>query len=137
MRSRSNKEEHKMKFYYKGKLVRTSKTHEYKFAVMTANDKLCSCHGTLDAAQKALRSKIATLETEIQNCKKAIEASEEGKTRFEIKTGGRWYPVNLSVKDFCGRDRSQKSTWEEYIENAKRSIEQYKTRKIVELEMKG
>ena len=41
-----------MKFFYAGKLVRTSKTHDYNFGVLNANGKIVSCSATKEGAEK-------------------------------------------------------------------------------------
>lgn len=40
------RKEHTMKFYYKGQLIRTSKTHAYNWAILTERpDGTYACHG--------------------------------------------------------------------------------------------
>lgn len=50
-----------MKFYYNGKKVRESKTHEYKYAIVLEqgdNVKVFACAGTRENALKRLQSEI-------------------------------------------------------------------------------
>lgn len=42
-----------MKFYYNGKLVRTSKTHEYKYALLNRADRTLACSATRKGAETA------------------------------------------------------------------------------------
>lgn len=126
-----------MKFYYNDKLMRTSKTHEYKYAIITENGDLWSCHGTLEAAQKEFRRPISECETSIADTKKIIASLEKGKTYCDLKVCKRWYRVNLKGKNPDGSDRSQISTWAVDIPKLERRIEFLNTRKIVELEARA
>ena len=127
-----------MKFYYNGTLMRTSKTHEYHFAILGEDDKLWSCHSTLEAAQKEFRRPIAERESSIEDCRKAIEAIENGRLYFDTKVCRRWYRVSLKGKNLDGKLRSDANTWREDIEMYRSSIEKLtKTRRIVELEMRA
>ena len=129
-----------MEFYYEGKLVRTSKTHDYRFAIVNDDfsDKkdVWSCHGTLEAAQKEFRRPIAECETAIAEDQKIIEALQKGYTYVDLKICGRWHRISLKGKDFDGSDRSSVSTWEKQIESHKRRIEYLNTRRIVTLEQR-
>lgn len=125
-----------MKFYYNGKLVRTSKTHEYRYAIVTEAGNLISCHGTREAAEKEFRKPIASCESTLEFYAEAIRAIEAGKKYIDRKVCGHWQRVHLTGKDFAGRDNSNVNTWKEYAENDRRRIENYKTRKIVELEQR-
>lgn len=125
-----------MKFYYNGKLMRTSKTHDYKFAIVNPSGSCWSCHGTLDAAQKEFRRPIAELEQAIENSKAAIKALKAGKTYYNAKSGRNTYPVKLSGK--IGELKySDISTWEYFIDKDTERMEYLKTRKIVELEARA
>ena len=126
-----------MKFYYNGKLVRTSKNHEYKYAIIGENGNLWSCHGTLEAAQKEFRRPISECESQIADYHKAIDALNKGKTYYDTKVCRRWYRVQLKGKDITGKDRSEVSTWEGWIESAQNRIHFLNGRKIVELEARA
>lgn len=125
-----------MKFYYNGKLMRTSKTHEYKYAIITENGCCCSCHGTLESAQKEFRRPIAECEKSIANFNMIIRAINSGKKYIDIKEYRYTHRVHFSGKDIAGDDRSQVSTWEKYIRQTKNSMADYESRKIVELEQR-
>ena len=126
-----------MKFYYNGKLMRTSKTHEYKFAIIWPDGTLSSCHGTREAAEKEYRRPISEAESSIATELKAIEAIKAGKTYLDTKVCGRWYRMSLKGKDWDGLNRADISTWEKWIECNKRNIEKLNTRLIVELEARA
>lgn len=126
-----------MKFYYNGKLMRTSKTHEYKFAIVWPNGKCASCHGTREAAEKEYRKRIAESETCIDRYKQAIKAIQNGKKSFIFKERSGSYKVELYGEDFAHNDRSKAETWEKYMESANECIARLKTRKIVELEARA
>jgi PIN domain nuclease of toxin-antitoxin system len=118
-----------MKFYYNGKLMRTSKNHDYKYAIVSANDGLWSCHSTLEAAEKEYRRPIAEAETNIHDDMVAIEMLNMGRNYYEIKICKRWHRISLKGKD--------KAYFENHIESNKARIENLKTRRIVELEARA
>ena len=126
-----------MKFYFNGKLIRTSKNHEYKYAILSENDGVWSCHSTLEAAEKEYRKPIAARETDIHECMVAIEMLKNGRNYMEVRRGGRWFKVQLKGKDHRGDDKADVATWEKYIKNDKTAIESLNTRKIVELEARA
>lgn len=128
-----------MKFYYNGKLVRTSKTHEYHFGILEPKTgKIVSCHGTYEAAQKEHRRPISEAETSIKRCRAAIAAIESGKKFFYWKWNNRYLEkVKLTETDFKGRNRAEVGTWEEYIDQYNQFIEAHRARQIVELEARA
>lgn len=126
-----------MKFYYNGKLMRTSKNHDYKYAIIWDDETLGSCHSSLEAAQKEFRRPISEAESAIADDLRAIKALQNGKTYYDTKVCRRWYRVNLKGKDALGRSMNEVSYWENCIERHKRHIEKLKTRKIVELEARA
>ena len=126
-----------MKFYYNGKLMRTSKTREYHFAVLNTNGTCNSCHSTREAAEKEWRRPIAAHETAIEEDLQCIKALERGKDHIDLKCRCGWIRVQLKGKDLFGNDRGQVSTWREYIESHKRDIAKLRTREIVELEARA
>ena len=124
-----------MKFYYNNKLMRTSKTHEYHFAIVSASDDCCSCHGTYEAALKEYRKAIAACESEIEFCKNCIKALEAGRTSIRVRErSGYSYIINFKKEGWDGKNLMEVSSWEADIERLQKKIENYKTRKIVELE---
>ena len=71
-----------MKFYYNNKLVRTSKTHNYKYGVFTSNDKLLACASSFELAQKAIITATNSERHNLEFYKKELEAIEKGKEKF-------------------------------------------------------
>lgn len=81
-----------MKFYYNGKLIRTSKTHDYKFAAMI--DGTClKCSATKEGAQAEITRLIRDRELNIEAEKNAIKAIERGETMFKGR-GGHWIKID-------------------------------------------
>lgn len=126
-----------MKFYYDGKLMRTSKTHEYHFAIINASGTCWSCHGTREAAEKEYRRIISEYETGIESANKAIAMINKGIYSYMVKSGRISYRVNLKTNYGDNIDRTKVEYWEARIESLKADIERFKTRKIVELEMRA
>ena len=121
-----------MKFYYNGKLIRTSKNHEYTHAVIDITDNGCvGCRVGADKAEAIIRSEISATERSIANCKAAIKALENGKTGYHARENRSrtWF------HKFSDRDT---------VEKYNRSIEQLQgyidrinaTWQVVELEAK-
>lgn len=122
-----------MKFYYNGKLVRTSKNHEYTHAVIDITNNACvGCRVGADKAEAIIRGEISATERSIANCKTAIKALENGKSGFHAKEGR-------------GRTWYHKFTTSDTVEKYNRSIEQLKgyidrinaTWQVVELEARA
>lgn len=127
-----------MKFYYNGKLVRTSKTHEYHFGVYNPDTgHMISCHGTREGAEKEYRRMISAQEGCIANYNRAIKALENGKTYYEAKEGNRWIYVSLKGKTWDGEEYGNPDTWRRWTESAMRRIEELSRRQIVELEARA
>ena len=78
----------KMRFYYNGKLVRTSENHEYTHAVIYApTGEAIGCRTSLKAAESFKSSEISGYRKGIENYKAAIRAIESGKTYIMVKAG--------------------------------------------------
>ena len=115
-----------MKFYYNGKLVRTSKNHYYTHAVINPDgDRLIGCCSRLDLAIKLRNSWISSLETNIENYNRAIKAIENGKKTYWGKYGNR----EVLNKVYYSADDYKK-----FIENDKARIAYRSNFKVVELE---
>ena len=82
-----------MKFYYKDKLIRTSKNHQYTHAVIDiTNGEVKGCRTSITAAQQIINSEINGCEEVIHNAKAALVALSQGKTGYHVKDGRRtWY----------------------------------------------
>jgi hypothetical protein len=115
-----------MKFYYNGKLVRTSKNHEYTHACM-ANDICKGCRTNAKAAQQIKDGKIAELTRTCNAYATAIKALNEGKSYYINREDRRAYRVSLEGRTV--------EFYEEHIAWVKRDIEWIKHNwKVVELE---
>lgn len=111
------------KYYYQGKLVRTSKTHDYSFAVIRERKDgtftLIACSKTKELAERRLNS-------EMSNSKHNLKAEEERLKR--MKRG-------LKVPKWWSKEENTIAGLEQLIEDRKKSIERYyEEAKVVELE---
>ena len=110
-----------MKFFYNGKLIRTSRSHEYKYAAITANGNCLCCSSTLDGCVKLLEQKTANGKGWLRNYEQVYNGT------FVEKKGG-W-----EVKDIMGM-------FNDSLDELKNEIDRLKAYydgiKIVELEMK-
>lgn len=120
-----------MKFYYNGKLVRTSKNHIYTHAVIdqTTGD-LKGCRANKDTALSIISSEISRIEKQIKSCEIAIKALKAGKSYYVVRERGGSYPIRF--KD-CHNPTVEGFT--DYIEDYKKRIESIRENwKVVELE---
>jgi hypothetical protein len=122
----------KMKFYYNNKLMRTSKTHEYKYAVVKVkeNGELV-CYGC-SATRKGAEAKITELtewsRRNIASCENALKALRSGRTYYDWVDGRRTSRTKLEEGD-------TEESLNERIEGSKANIKRiHETCKIVELE---
>lgn len=122
-----------MKFYYNGKKVRESKTHEYKYAVIATNrnDKVLSCSATMNGAQAFINRYIAENNDGIKTSENIIKALETGAKGFYAVRGRK--TDYIKIREDHSIEYSRKR-----IEECKRAIEFYLSNwKIVELEAKA
>ena len=96
-----------MKFYYKDKLLRTSKTHEYTHAVVCEDEELgtlkcIGCRSTRQGAESFLNSELNGLRTSIASYREAIELVNQGQThRWVSYTRGYRFREKLdSVEEY-------------------------------------
>lgn len=80
-----------MKFYYNGKLVRTSKTHEYKFAAML-DGRCLKSSATREGAQEEIERSLRELNHRIEAEKNALKALESGESMF--RSGKNWVKID-------------------------------------------
>ena len=81
-----------MKFYYNGKLIRTSKNHEYTHAVIDITTGKCKgCRANEYTASTIISTECAWYERQIDNYRNAIKALESGKKGYYAKDGRRTY----------------------------------------------
>ena len=71
-----------MKYYYKDKLIRTSKTHNYTHAVMTAKDKLIACASSYELAEKSLISNSRFERSNLKYYMAQLKAINNGAEKF-------------------------------------------------------
>lgn len=115
-----------MKFYYQDKLVRTSKTHHYAFAVICENKNgfsVWACASTRELAEKARAKEIRWFENQAEGLRLHIEAIENGKK--EYYRNGRYFKTNPADLE---------SLKHHYEENSNIAKDRAATLKIVELE---
>lgn len=87
-----------MKYYYNGKLVRTS-DHEYTHAVIDMSTGKCKgCRASEEKAMAIKAEEIGKYEARITGCLKQIKALEEGKTFWYCKYGRDTFktPIRMS-----------------------------------------
>lgn len=121
-----------MKFYYEGKLVRTSKTHEYHYGIYDKHYKtMRSCHSTRELAEKELNTYINQPLNWIENEKNAIKALQSGKKYYFAKEGNRNICVRFTKEDTV-------EMWEGYIKGNETKHEYRKSNLcVVELEVRN
>ena len=121
-----------MKFYYEGKLIRTSKNHVYTHAVIDmASGKLIGCRASEDAARSVISSEISSYKTGIKNTQSMQKAIEQGKRMYRVTEGRRSCYMPIDSGDTLERCRE----WIEYREKAIERIR--KDWKVVELEARA
>jgi hypothetical protein len=75
-----------MKFYYKGKLLRTSKNHESTHAVVVEDEEagklaLVGCRANRQNAESLLATELNAYRNYIASCREALRLLSEGKTK--------------------------------------------------------
>lgn len=77
-----------MKFYYNGKLVRTSKSHHYTHALISATGKAitCSAKGP-EACESFKQTRLNEMMENIVNAQTIIEAVKAGRPGVFLKNG--------------------------------------------------
>ena len=77
-----------MKFYYEGKLVRTSKTHHYTHALIDVETgKVVTCSTSAVRCESEKKRYIRVAADLVENCHRAIKALYDGKKGFHGKDG--------------------------------------------------
>lgn len=85
----------KAKYYYNGKLVRTS-AHEYTHAVLNDKGDCVACRGSYDKALSVKMQYVNELRRNATHNRKCAEAKRADKRTMIVKNGrGRSYPVTL------------------------------------------
>ena len=126
--------EKNMKYYYKDILVRTSKTHEYHFAVIKELDDgiaVLACSKTYEGAMASRRQLISYTINDLEVCEKLQEARRNGKSGFFAKGQGR----KETYRKTSDYDDKWFENLEERIDYNKQSIDEFnRTVKVVEIE---
>lgn len=112
-----------MKFYYKGKLIRTSKTHNYTHAVMLGNT-LISCASSYDLASKAYANYLNIYRGRKINSAKAMAALNAGQDYYINRRGDK-----ITSQYMC--------TYEGYAKMFEEAEHILKNTHIVELEARA
>lgn len=118
-----------MKFYYEGKLVRTSKTHEYTHAVIDITTGACKgCRVGKDKAEAIISAEVSYYDKKISNYTNAIKALENGKSGYYAKDGRHTYYCKFSSDITVERYKEWIAWDKDYINSVKANW------KVVELE---
>lgn len=118
-----------MKYYYNGKLVRTSKEHHYTHAVIdVTTGKLIGCRSNEDAAKSVITSEIHRKEQDKENSRACIIAIKAGKRMYRYKDGRRSGYIQVDKEDTVEK-------CEKWVANLDKQIEYINQNwKVVELE---
>lgn len=119
-----------MKFFYDGKLVRTSKTKVYTHAVInTETGGLIGCSSSRELAQKKVDSEISYCNSRIAEDERALKALTSGASGYSYRFGRMKY---FSV---FGRDCSKNpEEWKQFIREHRERIDYIRRNwKVVEL----
>lgn len=124
-----------MKYYYNGILIRTSKTHDYRYAVVgeLKDGKYDSlgCRSKKEDAEELLNSKIRKSANNITTYQDHIKAIENGESGWTSTFKGRKYYHRFTADDTVEKYERWIAIEEEQIRH---TIETYK---VVELERIG
>ncbi len=124
-----------MKFYYNDKLIRTSKTHDYKYALISSTGKCVTCSASRERAEAELASWINRYNDKIQNYKNIIHAIETGASHYNAIEGRKTYRVKLDAKN---NEAHTLDGAREYLEDSTAKLEEIKKCwKVVELEARA
>lgn len=114
-----------MKFYYNGKLIRTSKTNVYTHAVLAPEGKTIACSSSREGAEKAIRREASRYEVNAFGCRNAIKAIEAGRKTYTAKEGRSFYTQRVTHPI---------EHYKKWLIHAERCIANINAYKIVELE---
>lgn len=115
-----------MKYFYEGKLVRTS-THVYTHAVLDDEGKCVACRNGLEAALKAKEAEKSFFKTIIRDSNEAIKALKAGRKGYFYKMGRSQYFCKFTAENTLERYQTS-------IANAEAQIARIDTYQVVELE---
>lgn len=104
-----------MKYYYNGKLIRTS-DHIYTHAVIdTKTGKAIACRNGLDKAEAAKMDETRLTRNDIRDLNEKIKALKAGRDRYWVKCGRRGMWVRISEKSTIENCEEHIKRCEEYI----------------------
>lgn len=114
-----------MKFYYNGKLIRTSAKHNYKYACINEETGyVWGCSETKDGAMRNLNSRVSEVRQRIENCKKAIQAIKNGKDYYFCSWGRSTNKTEITRnQDYYEEIITESREWISYILNACKAVE--------------
>ena len=115
-----------MKFYYGGKLLRTSKTHYYTHALLTETGVLVGCSSSKEGCEKLRKTYMSDYYDAIHNEEETIKAIAAGRSYVYCKFGRREYREKITAADTIEGSR-------EHIEKCRKEIERRSNWPIVEL----
>ena len=116
----------KTKYYYNGKLIRTSNNSGYRYAVIDEEGNVKGCRSDYKAADAIITARINRLEQGLQNTKNAYHAAVNGQKKYPARDGRycAYYPVRETAEYYA-----------DMIESYKKDIEYYRVNwRIVEIE---
>ena len=121
-----------MKFYYNGKLIRTSKNHQYTHAVIYEPTNECiGCRTSYEACLSFLNGEINGARQQVENAQRKIDAINNGRTHYIYKDGRKEFRYPITETG------AYKMSAEEWLECAKQYLDKVQNAwKIVELEMR-
>lgn len=79
------------KFYYNGKLIRTSENHIYTHALINGVGKVVTCSATFDGCLKEKNRRISQVRQMIANLESKKKALQMGKAGYYVKDGRHTY----------------------------------------------
>lgn len=120
-----------MKFYYEGKLIRTSKNHIYTHAVISADTGcVIGCRSSKEACEAIITNRINARLQAIENEQNILKAMQNGQNKYSCKDGRKTFYMPID-KDWT------EETIRQFMQNESDAIEYFRTNyKVVELEAK-
>lgn len=118
------------KFYYEDHLIRTSETHNYKYALIARNNDTIStiaCSETRQGVEKAKNKELSYAQRRIDNANKAIKALDAGKEGYYGKFGRKTEYVKFD-------SRLTREYYNEDIEGYTETVKRVNSWEIVEIE---
>ncbi len=97
-----------MKFYYEGKLMRTSKTHEYKFALLNGAGTCLSCSGTRDGIERERQRRVSESRGWLEIYEGTLAGTWKPKTRggWKMSDIRRMYKTDDDLREIIGKTRA-------------------------------